>query len=77
MNSIAMSDNGTIAVFEYDSVANMVVYNVTKKAVIVSLTFTNTIINQVVFLDKDCHLIGVYFNDSTMQIYDTLTLTLQ
>jgi hypothetical protein len=39
--------------------------------------FSNTIINQAIFLDDDCHLIALTVNYTTLQIYDTLTLTLQ
>jgi hypothetical protein len=84
MNGVTLSNNGSIALFEYDSVligwfGLMVVKIIPFQNVslLSSLTFTNTIINQAIFMDSDCHLLALTINYTNFQIYDTLTLTLK
>lgn len=81
MNGVTLSNNGSIALFEYDSVfTGLLVVQIIplqNATLLSSLTFTNTIINQAIFLDSDCHLLALAINYTNFQIYDTFTLTLK
>jgi hypothetical protein len=81
MNSVSLSNNGTIGLFEYDTssygILVVKILPLQNATLISSKAFTGTVVNQAIFLDTDCHLIGVTVNYSTLQIYDTLTLTLR
>jgi len=55
----------------------LTVVNYRETRIIAQVLVYSTVINKAIFLDTDCHLIGVIRNYQVMKIYDTLTLTYQ
>jgi len=55
----------------------LTIVNFRSITVLSTRNFTSNVVNQAIFLDKDCHLLAVMVNYTTLRIYDSFTLTLR